>query len=147
MNTRFKMIASGYLILVRDGKLLMLRRFQTGYGDGLYSLPAGHVEEGESLTQNMCREAREEIGVDLIPADLTLVHVMHRSEEDIRMDFFFTTEKKGLRPKNLEPHKADDLQWFPLDRLPKNTVGYVRAAIAYYKKGVIFSEFGWKGGD
>ncbi len=147
-NNRFKMIASGYLILVRGGKILMLRRFQTGYGDGLYSLPAGHVEDGESLTQNMCREAREEVGLNLKESDLTLVHVMHRSEEDIRMDFFFTTDKKGLAPKNLEPHKADDLRWFPLDTLPQNTVAYIRAAIGYYKKGVIYSEFGWpaKGG-
>lgn len=143
MNTRFKMIASGYLILARRGKILMLRRFQTGYGDGLYSLPAGHVEDGESLTQNMCREAQEEVGIHLIPADLTLVHVMHRSEEDIRMDFFFTTDKQGLTPKNLEPHKADDLRWFPIAKLPTNTVPYIRTAIRNYQKGIIYSEFGW----
>lgn len=144
------MIVSGYLILVQEGKILMLRRFQTGYGDGLYSLPAGHVENKESLLTSTCREAKEEIGVDFVPSDLKLVHVMHRSEEDIRMDFFFTTKKslpagrQGLKPKNLEPHKADDLQWFPLAKLPANTVPYIRAAIRAFEKGVIYSEFGWK---
>ncbi len=143
------MIASGYLILVQGGKILMLRRFHTGYGDGLYSLPAGHVEDKESLLTSTCREAREEIGVRLTPRDLKLVHVMHRSEEDIRMDFFFTTKKslpagrQGLNPKNLEPHKADDLRWFPLTKLPKNTVPYIRAAIRSFQKSIIYSEFGW----
>lgn len=143
MTDRFKMIASGYLILVRNGKILMLRRFNTGYSDGWYSLPAGHVDEGETLTQNMCREAREEVGISLVPRDITLVHIMHRKSNDIRMDFFFTTTKKGLRPKNTEPHKADDVAWFPINQLPKNTVPYIRAAIAKYRKKIFYSEFGW----
>ena len=143
MTERFKMIASGYLILIRSGKLLMLRRYNTGYSDGWYSLPAGHVDDGESLYQNMCREAREEVGVRLLPKDLSLVHVMHRKSNDIRMDFFFTTKKKGLHPINNEPHKADDVSWFPLTRLPVKTVPYIRAAIKNYRKKIFYSEFGW----
>lgn len=143
MNTRFKMIASGYLFLIRGGKILLIRRFHTGYGDGNYSVPAGHVEDNESLTNSTCREIREETGVVLTPADLTLVHVMHRKEDDIRMDFFFTTDRKGLLPKNMEPHKADDMHWFPLTKLPANTLPYIRAAISMYRKGIVYSEFGW----
>ena len=137
------MIASGYLILIRRGKILMLRRFNTGYSDGWYSLPAGHVDDGESLYQNMCREAHEEVGLQLAPKDISLVHVMHRKSNDIRMDFFFTTPKSGLRPKNTEPHKADDVAWFPLSKLPSNTVPYIRAAIEKYRKKIFYSEFGW----
>lgn len=32
------MIASSYLILIADGKILLSRRYQTGYEDGKYSL-------------------------------------------------------------------------------------------------------------
>ncbi len=144
MKERFKMIASGYLLLVRNGKILLSRRFQTGYEDGKYSVPAGHVEDNEELKTATCREIKEEIGINLQPRDLTLVHVMHRKHFDIRMDFFFTTNKKGLTPKNMEPQKADDLQWFPLTKLPKNTIPYIRAAIDNYRKGIFYSEFGWK---
>jgi ADP-ribose pyrophosphatase YjhB (NUDIX family) len=140
---RFKMIASGYLMLIRDGKILLSRRFQTGYEDGKYSLPAGHIEEGETLTAGTCREIREEIGITLKPSDLQLVHVMHRKQNDIRMDFFFTTDKKGLVPKNMEPHRSDDLSWFPLNKLPTNTIPYIRAAIENYRKNIFYSEFGW----
>jgi len=137
------MIASGYLMLIRDGKILLSRRFQTGYEDGKYSLPAGHIEEGETLTAGTCREIREEIGITLKPSDLQLVHVMHRKQNDIRMDFFFTTDKKGLVPKNMEPHRSDDLSWFPLNKLPTNTIPYIRAAIENYRKNIFYSEFGW----
>ena len=141
---RFKMIASGYLFLVRNEKILLLRRFQTGYMDGHYSLPAGHIEDKETLTGGTCREIKEEIGITLLPNDLTLVHVMHRKSDDIRMDFFFTTDKQGLVPKNMEPKKADDLSWFPLNDLPTNTIPYIRAAIKNFQQGNFYSEFGWE---
>jgi ADP-ribose pyrophosphatase YjhB (NUDIX family) len=141
---RFKMIASGYLMLIRGGKIVLSRRFRTGYEDGKYSLPAGHIEDGETLTAGTCREIGEEIGVELTPRDLKLVHVMHRKHFDIRMDFFFTTDKKNLKPKNIEPQKSDDVAWFPLTKLPINTIPYIRTAIEQYRKNVFYSEFGWE---
>jgi 8-oxo-dGTP diphosphatase len=137
------MIASGYLMLIRNGKILLSRRFQTGYEDGKYSLPAGHIEEGETITRGTCREIREEIGITLKPSDLKLVHVMHRKHFDIRMDFFFTTDKKGVKPKNIEPHKSDHVGWFPMNKLPTNTIPYIREAIENYRKNIFYSEFGW----
>ena len=131
-------------MLVRGGKILLSRRFQTGYEDGNYSLPAGHIEDNETLTDGTCREIREEIGIQLKPSDLRLVHVMHRKHFDIRMDFFFTTDKTGLKPKNLEPNKSDDVSWFPITKLPDNTVPYIRAAIEHYRKKILYSEFGWE---
>lgn len=138
------MIASGYLMLLRGNKILLMRRFQTGYEDGKYSLPAGHVEDNEELKTSTCREIKEEIGVSLKPKDLKLVHVMHRKESDIRMDFFFTSRKNQFQPRNLEPNKADDIRWFFLSRLPANTIPYIRAAIKNYRQGVFYSEFGWE---
>lgn len=141
---RFKMIASSYLILIRDGKILLSRRFNTGYEDGKYSLPAGHIEDNESLTQGAVREIIEEIGLTLAPPAFKLVHVMHRKHLDIRMDFFFTADIGNQTPVNKEPEKCDDLQWFPLTKLPVNTIPYIRHAIECYQKKIFYSEFGWE---
>ncbi|MEK7141771.1 MAG: NUDIX domain-containing protein [Patescibacteria group bacterium] len=141
---RFKMIASSYLILVVDGKILLSRRYQTGYEDGKYSLPAGHVEKGETLTQCMAREASEEIGLMVRPEKFILVHVMHRKHMDIRLDFFFVADIVNQKPVNREPNKCDDLRWFPLTKLPTNTIPYIRHAIECYQKKIFYSEFGWK---
>lgn len=144
MSIRYKLIASGYLILVRDENILLSRRFQTGYEDGKYSLPAGHMEEHETIREGTCREVQEEIGVILKPDNLDLVHVMHRKDWDERIDFFFTTKKWNGEPKNMEPDRCDDLAWFPLDQLPANTVPYIRAAIENFQKKIWYAEFGWK---
>lgn len=140
--SRFTMIASSYLILVRNGNILLLRRKNTGYEDGKYSLPAGHVEDNESLTKAASREVFEEIGIRIKPTDFTLVHVMHRKEKDIRMDFFFTAET-SQEPVNKEPHRCNDLRWFPLKKLPFNTVPYIRHAIECYQENIVYSEIGW----
>lgn len=138
------MIASSYLILIGDGKILLSRRFNTGYKDGSYSLPAGHIEDGESLTQGAAREVFEEIGLKIVPQAFKLVHVMHRKEQDIRMDFFFTADIGDKKPVNKEPEKCDDLRWFPLSNLPANTIPYIRHAIECYQKKIFYSEFGWE---
>ena len=140
---RFKLIASLYLILIRDDKVLLMRRKHTGFEDGNYGLPSGHLEKNETLTEGLAREAKEEIGIDILPSDLQLVEVMHRKHEDIRMDFFFVTNKYHNEPTNCEPEKCDDLQWFPLNNLPPNTIQYIRLAIENYRKNITYSEVGW----
>ena len=77
-----------HLFFIRDRQILLLRRFNTGYEDGKYSVVAGHIEAGETVTQAAIREAYEEVGVVLEPADMQVVHVMHRRSDDERVDFF-----------------------------------------------------------
>lgn len=54
---RFMVRATVYLILIRNGSILFLRRFNTGWEDGNYSLITGHLDGQETVTQAMVREA------------------------------------------------------------------------------------------
>ncbi|MEW6094197.1 MAG: NUDIX domain-containing protein, partial [Chloroflexota bacterium] len=123
--------------------VLLSRRYQTGYMDGHYSLPAGHLDGGETLTQAAIREAREETGLDLAPKDVTFACVLHRFEDEERVDFFVRVVKWNREPVNAEPHKCDDLRWFKLSGLPDNIVPYVRRGLHNALAGVTFEEFGW----
>ncbi|MGH7006696.1 MAG: NUDIX domain-containing protein, partial [Alphaproteobacteria bacterium] len=92
------------------------------------------------------REAREEAGIELAPDDLAFAQVVHRADRGQRVSFFFAARRWRGEPRNLEPHKADDFGWFPLDRLPRNMVSYVRRAIERWRAGQFYSESGWSTG-
>jgi 8-oxo-dGTP diphosphatase len=145
MRINFPYVGSVYMFLIRDNKILLLRRFQTGFEDGKYGVPAGHMDGNETAREGCAREIREEIGVTVKPEDLHVVHVMHRKgSQDERIDFFMTTDVYTGEIKNCEPHKCDDLTWSPLDALPQDMVEYVRVAINHYRAGTLYSEYGWE---
>ena len=77
----------------------------------------------------MAREASEEAGLVIDPADLQLCHVMHRKGSDERVSFFFKAEWWSGEPQNLEPDKCSELAWFKLESLPSNVIPYIRQAI------------------
>ncbi len=141
---RFKLIPSVYVLPVKDGKILLLRRFNTGYEDGKYSLVAGHADGGETMRCAMAREAFEEAGIKIEVDDLDLVATMHRwCGDHERIDLFFIAKKWSGEVKNMEPEKCNDLSWFPLDQIPENTILYILAAVDCYLKGEKYCEFGW----
>ena len=142
---RSPFLVAVHLFFLKDHKILLLRRFNTGYEDGNYSVVAGHVDAGETVTQAAVREAQEEAGVVLQPKDLQVVHVMNRKSNDERVDFFVLVKAWKGKIQNREPEKCDDLSWFSLEALPANMIPYVRFAIENTKKGVLYSEFGWPG--
>ena len=142
---KFKMIASVYLLLIDDQeRVLLLRRQNTGYKDGELGLPAGHVDGGESLRVAACREAKEEAGLELDPANLELVHTMHRHCGDHeRMDFFFTCRVWDGEPVNTEPEKCSELVWAPMKQLPDDVIDYYNVMFEHVSAGNVHSDLGW----
>lgn len=147
---RHKITPASYLILIKDNKVLLLRRFNTGYKDGQYSMIAGHVDKGETFTACIIREAKEEAGIVLKPENLKVSHVMNRDSsggidvgDNERIDIFFVADSWKGKIENKEPNKCDDLSWFPLDKLPENVIPYIRSAIENHLNGIFYSEFGY----
>jgi 8-oxo-dGTP diphosphatase len=142
---RAKFPVTVHLWFFREGQILLSRRFNTGYADGQYSVPAGHLDGGETVMDAAAREAEEEVGIGIEPGDMTFSTVMHRMEgdqEDERVDFFVHVRHWQGEPFNAEPDKCDDLRWVNIDQLPVNVVPYVRQALGNHLAGIPFDEFG-----
>jgi mutator protein MutT len=138
---RFKITPSVYLVLMKENKILLSRRYNTGFFDNHYSFPAGHLDGEETLKQAMVREAKEETGIVLDAADLELIHTLNRKiPGNERVDFFFTAEKWQGEPQIMELDKCDDLAWFELDNLPKNIIPYIKQAIDSFLNDINYSE-------
>lgn len=149
-NDRFKPFAAVHVFLIKENTIFLLRRANTGWGDGQYNVAQGHIEEGETAIQCAIREAKEEAGVDIVAHDLTFAHMMYRYsiEEQpphrVYADFFFVARKWQGEPHLAEPAKSDHADWFPLDGLPETIIPYIRNAIQSYRNNIPFSEFGWE---
>ena len=133
-----------HLLLVEDGKVLLLRRYNTGYEDGNYSVVAGHIDGGEELKAAMIREAREEAGIEISRSNLEIVGVIHFKGDREYIAFFLKASVWSGEVMNMEPDKCDDLSWFGFRDLPDNTIPYVRRAIEDYCNGIWFSSVGWQ---
>ena len=142
MRTKFPVTV--HLLFFRGNQILLLRRFNTGFEDGNYSVPAGHMNGGETVRMAAQREALEEIGVKIDLEDIVFASVMHRKSDDERIDFFLHIKTWEGEPFNAELDKCDELRWCALDALPENIIPYVRQAFQNFRDGVVFEEFGWE---
>lgn len=144
MPEHHKVFCAAYLILKKDDRVFLMRRINTSYEDGKYSLPAGHLEAGEQPSGAAIREAKEEAGIDALPENIHCAHVMHRADDGKSGreydDFFFVCEKWSGEPSNAEPDRCDDCGWYPLDQLPSNTISYIKAALEHVRDGQFYSE-------
>jgi 8-oxo-dGTP diphosphatase len=132
-------------VLVRDGdKILFVLREHTGFMDGKYSLPAGHVEEGESFTQAAARETLEEVGLTVNPEDLKHVFTQQRNEGDhVRVDGFFEATKWQGEPHNAEPERHSKIEWKDSADLSDDIMDYQLHALKGILAGETYSELGW----
>src|SRR5262249_39003752 len=128
---RHKVTGDVHLLLRRGNEVLFGQRQNTGFEDGAWHLPSGHLEAGESVIDALIREAEEEIGVTIAPKDVHFGHIMHNSSSGGRMAFFFTVRTWHGEPTNLEPDKCSGLEWFTTDALPDHMIDYCRVAMRH----------------
>lgn len=140
---RFRVVPAAYVFLRRGDEVLLALRQNTGYRDGFWAAAAaGHVEEGEPVHAAAVREAAEEIGVGIDPADLVPITAMHRTHGnhepiDERVDFFFACTRWSGEPRVLEPVKNGGLRWAGLADLPHPVVPHERFVLDGLRDGTL----------
>jgi 8-oxo-dGTP diphosphatase len=135
-----------YMLVEKDGKLAFVLRSNTGFMDGLYSLPAGRVEPAEPFRAAAIREAAEEVAVTVLPEHAAQVFTHHRysSPEDIWVDVYFRAERWSGTPVNALPEEHGEMVWFAIDDLPADKImPYQYAALQAVRKGETYGEFNW----
>lgn len=144
-DTSYRPHVGVHLILTIGGKVLLLRRANTGFADGSWSVPGGCLDDGETLTAAAAREAREELGIAIDPADFAFAHLCHHADPDgqARIGVFFTAQCWTGEPVNAEPDKCSEIGWHHLDSLPADTVSYIRTGLAAHTRQDAFSLEGW----
>jgi 8-oxo-dGTP diphosphatase len=100
-------------LLVRDESVLLCRRsrYRQWY-PGVWDLPGGHMEEGETVTATLCRELFEELGI--------VVHVPFTgpwkciTKRDFAMDVAVVASWSGTA-SNQATDEHEEVVWFHPD--------------------------------
>lgn len=123
----------GSLLLSKDDHILL------GYKDpkwgGRYSdcwvLPGGGVDENETDIEALCREIKEEVGLDIMPYESTLIDDSLTGENEtvhnvtgepiiFKMQFFDYVTRIPKNAKDISVNAKDDLakaEWIPFEKL------------------------------
>lgn len=119
-------------------EILLLLRQNTGFSDGMYDLPGGHLEANEDLFDSMIREAKEEIGIDIVREDMKIIHIYNHYKKDM-LTFVFSVNNYSNEIKNGEPNKCKELRWFEINKLPENTIPKIKEKILNLNKGIYYT--------
>jgi mutator protein MutT len=131
------------VIIRRGNAMLFAKRANTGFQDGKYCLPAGHVEPGETFREAAVREVMEEVGLQADPAKLRFVHVQQTmTPRDIRVHVFFELDDWRGEPVNAEPAVHSEIAWLPSNDLPyDDMMGLIAAGLRQVAQGSAYDEF------
>ena len=94
--------------IIRDGKVLLVRRARAP-ANGLFSLPGGVVEAGETLHEALKREIREETNLTIEPVALAGFRETVTRDEHNRVERHFVILPFAARWIAGEPHLNDEL--------------------------------------
>ena len=106
--------------LVREGRVLLVHRSPNRRAyPGVWDLPGGHIETGETELAALTREMHEELGVQI--AAVSAIRLCRlaagRGAESVRLSAWLVGEWQGT-PTNVAPEEHDEIQWFRPDELP-----------------------------
>lgn len=123
---RYGIPVSVQLLMMKDDKILLTKRANTGYEDGKYCLPGGHVEKAEEIKEAMIREAEEEIGIKLKKEDLEVYKVLNRKiDKGEYIDFILKSNKWEGEIENREKEKCEEIVWIDKNAIPPNTLSFI----------------------
>ena len=126
------------VFLIKEGAILLGKR-KNCYGEGMWGLPGGHLEPGESIRECVRRELKEEIDIEGLEFRLISVadcidergHYIHIS---------FLLEKFLGEIKNMEPDLCYEWKFFSLTNLPEELFNPHKNILKNYFENVLYLE-------
>ena len=138
-------------IFYKDSLLMFKRSENKKKFPGFWSIPGGHIDEGEDPLATAIREVKEETGVTITPLDIKLKVVAlhhHIDRHEMYIAFAFVTHLKD------EPHllnNSDEGTSYWVEKTKAMSLENVFPPIKYYfdhvinnRPGIIYNQSQWE---
>ncbi len=127
-------------VIVHDkaaGRVLLIQRApEAKFAPRYWDLPAGKANKGEVITTTAVRELKEETGLVVDPAELTVAGIIHGAwgveAPNGFLTVVFAAQTWTGEPVNAEPHKHSQVRWFSIDKVPSEFVSTTLAGLMNY---------------
>lgn len=97
------------LMIICDGEFLVLRGW---LGSGTWGLPGGGLHRNEKPLDGLLREVQEEIGVTLLPEQVTYAYDDYAKERGLKFHYHaFICELKEKPVVRPQPREIADIKW------------------------------------
>lgn len=102
----------------RDGKLLVAKRAETErFLPGIFEIPGGKVEFGETMEEGVAREIREEMGIEVAVGEPFHVFTYaNESRHAVEVDYFCSMIDPS-QPIILDPKNHSEYRWIGPDEI------------------------------
>ncbi len=129
-------------IILKDNKILLLKRKNTPWMNWFRWLPWGRLEQWESMTSWAIRELNEELWIIISEENILFKSIIqHKDERWERLYFVLYIEDFFWIPSNMEKDKCDEIKWFNLDNLVENITPQVGICLNTIKNKISYSEY------
>lgn len=111
--------------VIHDGKgriLLQKRGPKARDEQGHWDVTGGAIEFGETITEAISREVREELQTEVLDVEYLTTYDAHREHNGQKTHWIAIVHLVKVNPKAVsigEPHKVSELAWFTLHNLPQ----------------------------
>ena len=102
-------------VVVRDGRMLVIRRARTVVAPLVYCFPGGGIEGDESEEQALVREFREEVGLKLRPVRRLWTCV---TAWKVELAWWLGQIEPGATPV-ANPREVDSIHWFTPEEMAR----------------------------
>ena len=104
--------------VIRDDTVLLVHRSPSArFWPDVWDLFGGHVNEGESLEEALQREAREELGIEVLA--LRWLGQIYDPVEPAVVHAYAVSSWEG-EPVNAAPGEHTEIHWFSAEELPES---------------------------
>lgn len=100
-------------VVVADQQFFLTKRHKNAHQGGKWEFPGGKREAGETISQTLLRELKEEIGIEVLACQPLLKIPHDYGDKQVLLDVFLVAQYRG----EPTPQEGQQSAWFSLAQL------------------------------